>query len=137
MSNQTTVNYGPTPGSGATAAGQGPDPSAAKATGAGRDWPVEVTDRLGSLVRAVRDKTTLPITKVARLVVFGLVAAFVAVVAVVLVIVALVRVIDVYLPFDPYARRVWVGYAGLGAIFLLAGAFCWSKRSRKPQETHS
>jgi hypothetical protein len=61
----------------------------------------------------------------------------VAIVALVLVIDVLVRIIDAYLPFDPYGRRVWVGYAALGAIFWLAGAFCWSKRSRKPQEMQS
>jgi hypothetical protein len=116
-------------------------PSAADSStataGSTRDWPVEATDRLESLVSAIRDKTTVPITKIARLVVFGLVAAVVAIVALVLVIDVLVRIIDAYLPFDPYGRRVWVGYAALGAIFWLAGAFCWSKRSRKPQEMQS
>jgi len=140
MSNQTSVSYGPTPGSGASAVGSPEDASPGgppKPPLGGRDWTVEVTDRLESLVGTVRNKTTVPITKIARAVVFGLVAAVVAVVALVLVVVALIRVIDVYLPFDPYGRRVWVAYAALGAIFLLAGTFCWTKRTRKPQESRS
>lgn len=95
------------------------------------DWPVEVADRLESVVVAVRDRTTVPITRLARILVLGIVAAAAGLVAGILVLVALVRIIDVYLPFGPYAARVWVAYAGLGAIFLLLGAFCWSKRSPK------
>ena len=45
------------------------------------DWTVEVTDRIESVVGTVRDKTTVPATKAARLVVFGLVAAMLAMVA--------------------------------------------------------
>jgi hypothetical protein len=135
MSSELPGSYGPTPGSGRITVGA---TAADRVTaGSSRDWTVEATERLESLVSTVRDKTTVPITKIARLVVFGLVAAVVAIVALVLVIDALVRIIDAYLPFDPYGRRVWVGYAALGAIFLLAGAFCWSKRSSKPQETQS
>jgi hypothetical protein len=118
----------PTP-SGPLTAGASKGPAAS-----GGDWTVQVTDRVESVVAAVRDKTTVPITKIARIVVFGLLAAVVGLIALVLLIIVLVRLIDVYLPFAPYGRRVWVGYAGLGAIFVLAGAFSWSKRTRKPQE---
>lgn len=116
-----------------------PQPGSSPATSSpagdtGRDWTVEVTDKVESVVGAIRDKTTVPITKVARAVVFGLVVATGAVVGVVLVVVALLRLLDVYLPFDPYGRRVWVAYAALGAIFVLVGAFCWSKRSPSTQE---
>jgi hypothetical protein len=97
--------------------------------GTSKDWTFEVTDRVESIVGTVREKTTVPITKVARGVVFGLLAATLGLAALVLVVVALLRVIDVYLPFDPYGRRVWVGYAALGAIFVIAGAFCWTKRT--------
>jgi hypothetical protein len=94
-----------------------------------RDWTVEVTDRVGSIVETVRDKTTIPITKIARAVVFGVLAATLGVAALILLLITLLRVIDVYLPFDPYGRRVWVAYAALGAIFAAAGAFCWTKRT--------
>jgi hypothetical protein len=114
----------------------GSPPPSGSTGGPDRDWTVEVTERVESVVGTIRDKTTVPITKIARAVVFGLLVLVVAVVVLVAAIDALVRIIDVYLPFDPYARRVWIGYAGLGAIFLMAGAFCWSKRTRKPQEKH-
>jgi hypothetical protein len=93
------------------------------------DWTAELADRIESVVGMVREKTTVPVTKIARAVVFGLLIATLGAVALVLSVVALVRFVDVYLPFDPYARRVWVTYAVLGAIFLLAGAFCWAKRT--------
>jgi len=44
-----------------------------------------------------------------------------------LLIIGLVRVINAYLPM-PHSRSVWVTYAGLGAIFVLAGAFFMRKR---------
>lgn len=94
----------------------------------GSDWTVEIVQRIDGLVGTIRRKTTVPITKVARAVVFGLVAAVGAVLALVLVCVAVVRICVAYLPFDPVARRVWVTYAGLGAIFVMAGAFAWRKR---------
>ncbi len=137
MSNQPSATPAPSSGSASTSgAAASPPPSGSRSpTPPERDWTVEASSRVESVVGTLRDKTTAPVTKVARTVVFGLVAAVVGLVAVVLTIIAVVRVVDVYLPFDPYGRRVWIVYAALGAIFLLAGAFCWSKRTRKPQET--
>jgi hypothetical protein len=113
-------------GSSVPTAGGTEKPGAAVPT---RDWTVEVTDRVGSIVSTVRDKTTVPITKIARAVVFGVLAATLGVAALILLVITLLRVIDVYLPFDPYGRRVWVAYAALGAIFVAVGTFCWTKRT--------
>jgi hypothetical protein len=96
------------------------------------DWTDEVANRIESLVSTVRDKTTVPATKAARAVVFGLLVAVVGTVALTLLTVAVIR-LHVYLPFHPEGRRVWVTYAGLGAIFLLAGAFLWRKGHAKSQ----
>jgi hypothetical protein len=96
------------------------------------DWTDEVVDRIESMVGTVRDRATAPVIKVAQALVFGLIAAVMAVVLLVLSVIGLVRLIDAYLPFHPLGRRVWVTYAGLGAIFLVVGAFCWSRRT--PQE---
>lgn len=115
----TGTSAGAPPSAGAQ--GSGPEAS--------RDWTFEVTDRLESAVGTVRDKTTVPVTKVARALVFGLLAGTMGVAFLILLVIAVVRIIDVYLPLAPYARRVWVGYAGLGAIFVLAGMFLWSKRT--------
>ncbi len=96
----------------------------------GGDWPEVVTDRIVSVVDGVRDRTTVPITFAGRAVVFGLLAGVLAVAAIILLVIAVVR-LHVYLPFHPVGRQVWVGYAILGAIFTLAGLFCWSKRTAR------
>jgi hypothetical protein len=89
-----------------------------------------VADHIEFVVETVRDKTTVPVTKVARGVVFGLVAAAAGTTALILVVIAVVR-LHVYLPFHPEGRRVWTSYAVLGAIFMLAGAFFWRKRAAR------
>jgi hypothetical protein len=93
----------------------------------GADWTVKAADRIELVVETVRDKTTVPVQKVARGIVYGLVAAVMGLLAVVLAIIGLFR-LHRYLPFHPEARRVWVTYMGIGAIFLLAGMFSWAKR---------
>lgn len=98
------------------------------ATDGGTDWTVEVVHRIDTVVGTVRNKTTVPITTIARGVVFGLVVAVAAILALTLLSISVVRLLVAYLPFHPEGRRVWVSYAGLGAIFLLAGAFAWRKR---------
>lgn len=96
------------------------------------DWTVQIADRIESLVGAVRDKTTVPVTKVARIAVFGILAGAAGAAALALLLVAVIR-LHVYLPFHPAGRQVWVVDAVLGAIFLLAGAFLWRKRTpRRP-----
>ena len=135
MSSQPSGSSAPVSGSASTSSGAATPGSPKAQAGPERDWTVQVTDRLESTVNTVREKTTVPITKVARAIVFGLVAAVVLIVALILMVTIVVRIVDVYLPFAPYGRRVWIGYAGLAAIFVAAGAFCWSKRSRKPEET--
>lgn len=96
----------------------------------GSEWPDQIADRIVAVVDTVRDKTTVPITVVGRALVFGLVAAVLALAALTLLVIAVVR-LHVYLPFHPVGRQVWVGYAILGAIFTLAGLFCWGKRTRR------
>lgn len=98
---------------------------------ADRDWTVEVTDRLESVVGTVRDKTTVPVVKGARAVVFGLVAGILGLVLLSVLVLAVIRVLDVYLPIHPVPRRVWIVDAAAAAIFLVSGAFLWRKRQRK------
>ncbi len=92
------------------------------------DWTADVAGRIESVVGSVRDKTTVPLTKVARGLVFGLVAGVAGLLALILLVVAVIR-LHVYLPFHPEGRRLWVTDGGLGAIFLLAGLFLWRKRT--------
>ncbi len=103
------------------------------APGGGEDWTARATELVETVVDTVRTKTVVPLTKVAQIVAFGLVLAAGALAAGVLLVIALVRVVDVYLPFHPHARAVWITYAGLGAIFVLAGTFSMRKRTVGPR----
>jgi hypothetical protein len=109
------------------------DSSGSSGTGAAGDWTVAATERIESIVTTLRDRTTVPVTKIARAVVFGLVMAVMGAVALVLGVIGVLR-LHVYLPFHPEGRRVWVTYVGLGAIFMLAGAFLWRKRTVRTKE---
>jgi cellobiose-specific phosphotransferase system component IIC len=93
---------------------------------------VQAADHIESVVEAVKEKTTVPVTTVARALVFGLIAAAMGLAALVLAVIGLLR-LHVYLPFFKHneARKVWVTDAGAGAIFMLAGAFMWRKRRSK------
>ena len=92
------------------------------------EWPAVAADRIESIVGSVRDKTTVPITQIARVVVYGLFAGVLAAALGFLLVVAVVRIADVYLPFHPAGRRVWVVYAAGSAIFLMLGTFAWTRR---------
>jgi hypothetical protein len=91
---------------------------------AGRtDWAAQAADSIERVVGAIRDKTSVPLTTVARGLVFGLVVAVMGLAAVVLVAVALVRAIDVFTG----EGNVWIAHFVVGGIFSLAGAFLLRK----------
>ncbi|MDQ6616187.1 MAG: hypothetical protein M3083_15965 [Actinomycetota bacterium] len=92
-----------------------------------------MADRIEGVVTAVRDKTTVPVQKVAAVVVYGLVAALLGATALILLVVGVFR-LHVYLPFHPEGRRVWISYLGLGAIFVALGLLMWRKRTAQPRE---
>ena len=93
---------------------------------AGQDWTVQAADRIESVVGAIRDKTVVPVTTVARVLVYGLVAGVLGIVALVLIAVGAIRVLEVYIPLHvgvSHARSVWVSYGIVGGIFVLVGWF--------------
>lgn len=94
--------------------------------GTGGDWAAQTADTIERVVGGVRGKTADPIEKVARVLVYGLVAGILGVGALVLLAVLLVRAIDVAIPGE-----VWPAHLIVGGIFTLAGAFLWRKRSVK------
>lgn len=94
--------------------------------GAG-DWASEAADRLEELVLKIRSQTTDRLVKIARLLVFGLLAAITGTMAALLVVIALIRAVNELLP-----GGVWVTYLLLGAIFTGAGLFFWSRKDRVP-----
>jgi hypothetical protein len=92
-----------------------------------RDWTAQGADRIESVVETVRDKTTVPVTKAARAVVYGLIAGVMGALALMLVVIGLLR-LHVYLPFDDEGRKVYITDLALGAIFLGLGLLLWRRR---------
>lgn len=90
----------------------------------GKDWTTDLLDRLDHYIELVRSNTTDRVVRIARLLVFGLIAAILGSMAGLLALIALIRILDVVLP-----REVWLPYVVLGAIFLGAGLFLWAKRT--------
>jgi|SRR5437660_9422847 len=88
------------------------------------DWTIQTADRLERVVTGIRDRTTVPLTTLARALVYGLVVVTMAVVALVLIAVVVVRLGANYVPLhDPPGRSVWVTEAAVGGIFTVAGLF--------------
>jgi len=90
----------------------------------GDDWAAQTADTIERVVGSVRGKTTEPLERVARILVYGLVASILGVAALVLLAILLVRVLDIAIPGD-----VWSAYVVTGGIFLVAGLLLWRKRS--------
>jgi hypothetical protein len=93
----------------------------------GDDWAVQTADTIERLVDTVRSNTADRLVSVARLVVFGLLAAILGTVALILVAVALVRVLHSYLP-----GGVWVAHLVLGGFFTLVGLLLWQQAWKRP-----
>jgi hypothetical protein len=85
-----------------------------------------VADRIDAVVAKVRANTSERLVGVARMVVFGLLAAVMGITALVLVLILLFRLLAVI------PGPVWIPYLSVGAIFVVIGLFCWSKRTAKP-----
>ena len=90
----------------------------------GDDWAAQTADTIERVVGGVRSKSTEPLERIARLLVYGLVAAVLGIVALVLVAVLVVRALDIAIPGE-----VWSAHLVAGGIFTLAGLFLWRKRS--------
>ena len=88
------------------------------------DWTTEATDVIERTVATVRDRTVEPARAITRVVVYGLLAALIAFPAVVMLTVGAFR--GLVLLEQGYAWAAWVT---LGGIFVLAGAFSWTRRN--------
>ena len=93
------------------------------------DWSAQAADTIESVVGSIRDKTTVPLTTVARGIVYGLVAGVVGGIALLLLAIGLIRVFDVYIP-----GNVWTVYAVIGGLFTVGGLFFWSRRKPKNKD---
>ena len=112
-----------------------PPATSARPAASGDDWTVQAADTIESVVGTIRDKTVVPLTTVARGLVYGLIAAILGVVALILLTIGGLRVVIVYLPgwfADRPGRSVWAADAMVGGIFTLVGLFLLRKaRARK------
>lgn len=86
------------------------------------DWTDQVADLVVDTVDRLHDRTTGPLLKAARGVVYGLVAVMVGAVVLVLLTLLTVRLLD-SLP-----GPIWIPYLALGAVLVITGAILWSKR---------
>ncbi len=93
------------------------------------NWAKETADTVERLVNTVRDRTTTPIVMLTRAIVFGLLGAFAGIIALVLVIIILLRLVQMAWawPFDENSS-VWLSYATVGGMFVLAGWLLMSRR---------
>ena len=91
--------------------------------GDGTDWTVQAADTVERVVGTIRDKTSVPLTTVARALVFGVVAGIMGLTVLVLVAVGLVRAVDVVTGED----NVWIAHLIVGGIFAVVGGFLLRK----------
>jgi hypothetical protein len=92
------------------------------------DWTTQAADAVEKGVVLVRDKTVVPAQQGVRYVVYGFLTAFFALTAFTLVTILGFRVLVIVVP-------VWAAWLIIGGIFLIAGAFCWTRRSKKEVES--
>lgn len=89
----------------------------------GDDWAAQAAGRIEGAVTAVRDRTTVPLTTIARALVYGTLAAILGSMALILLAITLVRVLDVAIPGE-----VWSAHLVVGALFTAAGLLLWKQR---------
>jgi len=95
------------------------------------DWAVQTADSIERLVESVRSNTSDRLVSVARLIVFGLLAAILGTIGLVLFTIFGVRILDSYIP-----GGVWVVYLILGVIFSGLGLYLWSRAWKRPAHEH-
>jgi hypothetical protein len=94
------------------------------------NWAADIADTIERVVGTVRERTTTPLVKASRAVVFGLLAAILGTVAFVLLLIIATRAVQAVL--DIWCRHemsVYLSYFIVGGIICLAGALLLSKRS--------
>lgn len=99
-------------------------------------WAPNLADTIDKYVGAVRDKTTVKVVLVVRAIVFGLIVAVAATVASVLTVILATKLVQrvarAALRIDA-GSSVWVSYAVVGILALVAGFVLMKQRA--PKET--
>lgn len=89
----------------------------------GGDWPAQAADAIVDTVGRIRDRTTVPIMRLARATVFGVFIGTFVIVLCALLIIGLIRLLDEILP-----SGVWLPYLLLGAVVTGLGWLLFRKR---------
>jgi hypothetical protein len=92
-------------------------------------WAGDLSGRVIDGVGWLKARTTVPVVKILRAIVYGLIVVVAAMTALVLAVLGVVRMWDVYLPVHPVGRRVWLGYVVLGAVLFLVGGALLVRRT--------
>ncbi len=108
-----------------------PNHTSAPSSALGEKWPTQAADTIVEVVQTVADKTTGPIQKIGRAIIYGTFAAIVGVTATVLFAVVSVRLLNNYI-FD---HNVWAAQLVVGALFLAGAALLWTKAVADPSQT--
>lgn len=91
--------------------------------------PVKIADAIERFVQTVRAQSTDKIILLARILVFGLVAAIGSLVALVLTLIISVRVLQVLLGLVvDHPTAVWMSYLVIGGLLCVLGVVLMSKR---------
>ena len=88
------------------------------------DWTTDATDAIERAVTTVRDRTVVPAKTISRGVVFGLLAGLLVAPALIFAVIGAFRGL-----VEIYQGEVWAAWLTLGAISVVAGMFCWAKRT--------
>jgi hypothetical protein len=93
------------------------------------DWAAKTADSIDKIIGSIRSKTTTPLERLTRVVVYGVVCAILGLVVLVLVAIASVRALDEMIPGE-----VWPAHLIIGGIFIGGGLFSWWKRTADVSE---
>jgi hypothetical protein len=93
------------------------------------NWAPELADTVERLVGQVRDRATRPAVRAARAIVFGLLAAMLAVVAITLLLIAATRAVQALLDLGlDWSMAVYLSYFIVGGILCLVGLLLLARR---------
>jgi hypothetical protein len=102
---------------------QGADTSAGPGD-AGAQWQMRVVDTVDDVVTALHVRVIRPLLLAARAIVFGIIAATMALIVSILLSIAAVRLLDVY----AFRGRVWASDVLVGGVLAVLGTVAWTRR---------
>jgi hypothetical protein len=91
------------------------------------DWTTQAADAIEAAVQAVRERSVVPAQRATRAVVYGLLVAFFVTTALILLTIGAFRGLVIL------TGEAWISHLSVGGMLVLAGGFCWSRRTKKHQ----